>query len=73
MGGRLLDGGEVDAKELGAPLQGGGDGPGQGGSWASQACMPGSLDEHMFEQQWDEAGEHPGHDVLSQDPVRRGE
>src|SRR5215217_3105142 len=37
------------------------------GSWAFQACMPGSLDEHMFEQQWDEAGEHPGHDVLSHD------
>jgi hypothetical protein len=39
------------------------------GSWASHASMPGSLDEHVFEQQWDEAGEHPGHDVC---PMTRG-
>jgi hypothetical protein len=40
------------------------------GWWASQAGMPGSLYEHMFEQQRDGAGEHPGHDVLSQDSRR---
>ena len=48
MGRGLLDGGEVDAEEFGAPLQGGRDRAGQGGSWASQAGMPGSLDEHVF-------------------------
>jgi hypothetical protein len=31
MGSRLLDGGEVDAQELGAALQGSGDRAGQGG------------------------------------------
>jgi hypothetical protein len=65
MDGRSLDGLEVDAEELGAALQGSG-GRARVGSWASQAGMPGSLGEHMFEHQWDKAGEHPGHDVFSQ-------
>jgi hypothetical protein len=52
-----VDGVQVDAEELGAALQGAAMGRVRVGSWASQAGMPGSLDEHMFEQQWDEAGE----------------
>jgi hypothetical protein len=63
VGGRLADGVEVDAEQLGALLQRGGDGAGQGGSRASEAGMPGSLEEHVFEEQRDESGEQPVHDI----------
>jgi hypothetical protein len=29
-------------------------------SWTSRAGMPGSVDEHMFEEQGDEPGENYG-------------
>jgi hypothetical protein len=63
VGGRLPDGGEVDAEELGALLQRAAMGRVRVGSWASQACMPGSLDEHTFEQQREEPGEDHGPDI----------
>jgi hypothetical protein len=48
VGGRLADGGEVDAEEYGAAFQGSGDRRVRVGSWASQAGMTGSLDKHVF-------------------------
>jgi hypothetical protein len=33
------------------------------GSWASQAGMPGRVDEQVFEEQQDESSEHPVHDI----------
>jgi hypothetical protein len=54
VGGRRSDGGEVDAEQLRALVQRGGDGAGQGGIVASQAGMPDRIGEHVFEQQWDE-------------------
>jgi hypothetical protein len=56
VGGRFADDGEVDTEQLGAALQGSGDRPGQGGVVGFQAGMPGSVDEHAFEQQRDELG-----------------
>ncbi len=60
VGGRLADGGEVDAEQLGAALQRSRDRPGEGGivgrvkvgSWASQVCMPSRLGEQTFGEQW---------------------
>jgi hypothetical protein len=43
------------------------------GSWASQACMTGSVDEHMFERPWDERGEDHGPDMVNDpDDVQPG-
>ena len=61
--GRLLDGRQIDAEELGAAVQGRGDRPGQGGIVRFHAGMPGRVDERVFEQQGDEPGEGLGKDT----------
>jgi hypothetical protein len=49
MGRRRSHGGKLNPEELGAPLQWAATGQVRVWSWVSQACMPGSVDEHMFE------------------------
>jgi len=63
VGGGLMDSVEVDAEQLAHRSSEAAIGRVRVGSWASQAGMPGRVNEQVFGHQWGESGEQHGHDI----------
>jgi hypothetical protein len=65
VGGRLTDGGQVEAEEFGAPLQRPGDRPRVGRVIRFPSPTINRLGEQVFEEQWDRAAKGHGLGVSS--------